>query len=250
MEQLLKHTQILITRPETQTTALSARLSSFGASVLSLAVIDIEPIAASAWPVVSIAEQDMVVFVSRNAVICFKAEYSAALPDKMQCVAVGAATAKCMTEHGFKVAIQAPSPAGSESLLALPTMQNMANKRVLIVRGETGRELLADTLRARAATITYLEVYRRCVPTYGAEKVAAILSVDWLVVTSVTGLENLCQIVNNEAIKLKMMLVVSERIKQIAVGLGFQHVVVSDDVSDDAVINRIVEIGQDNGKEY
>ena len=44
-----------------------------------------------------------------------------------------------------------------------------------------------------------------------------------------------------------MLLVVSERIKQVAVELGFQHIVVSDDVSDAAVVNRIVEIGQENG---
>jgi hypothetical protein len=40
---------------------------------------------------------------------------------------------------------------------------------------------------------------------------------------------------------------VSTRIEQVAKELGFQHVVVSDDVNDGAVINRIVEIGQNNG---
>ena len=36
-------------------------------------------------------------------------------------------------------------------------------------------------------------------------------------------------------------------IEQVAKELGFQHVVVTNDVNDDAVINRIVEIGQKNG---
>ena len=68
-----------------------------------------------------------------------------------------------------------------------------------------------------------------------------------MLVTSVAGLENLCQIVNNDVIKLKTLLVVSTRIEQVAKELGFQHVVVSDDVNAGAVINRIVEIGQKNG---
>ena len=127
-------------------------------------------------------------------------------------------------------------------------MQDMAGKRVLIVRGQTGRELLAETLAARGATIHYLEVYRRCLPAYDVERIAEAMQVDWVLVTSVAGLENLCQIVNNDAIKLKMLLVVSKRIEQVAKELGFQHVVVTNDVNDDAVINRIVEIGQKNGQ--
>ncbi len=247
MDQPLNGIGVLVTRPEAQAKSLSAGLSDLGAHVVSLPVIEVLPIASESWADVDISTQDIVIFVSRNAVTSFMAGFDGAMVADTQCVAVGAATAQCMFEHGLSVDIQAPPPAGSESLLAMPEMQDVAGKQVLIVRGETGRELLAETLIARGATIHYLEVYRRCLPTYDTDRIDAALRADWVLVTSVAGLENLCQIVNNDVIKLKTLLVVSTRIEQVAKELGFQHVVVSDDVNDGAVINRIVEIGQKNG---
>jgi len=247
MDQPLNGLRVLVTRPEGQAKTLSERLSGLGAYVVSLPVIEVVPIASTSWAEIDISAQDMLIFVSRNAVTSFMANVDSTMLANKQCVAVGAATAHCMIESGLSVDIQAPPPAGSESLVAMPEMQDMVSKRVLIVRGETGRELLAETLVARGATISYLDVYRRCLPTYDTQRIDEALQADWLIVTSVAGLENLCQIVNNDAIKLKVLLVVSTRIEQVAKELGFQHVVVTNDVNDDAVINRIVEIGQKNG---
>jgi uroporphyrinogen-III synthase len=247
MDQPLNGIGVLVTRPQAQAKALAEKLSVLGANVVLLPVIEVVPIAPTSWPDVDISALDMLIFVSRNAVTSFMAGFDGAILANKQCVAVGAATAQFMIEHGLSVDIQAPPPAGSESLLAMSAMQNMADKQVLIVRGETGRELLAETLVARGATIHYLEVYRRCLPAYDDKRITEAMQADWVLVTSVAGLENLCQIVNNDAIKLKMLLVVSTRIEQVAKELGFQHVVVTNDVNDDAVINRIVEIGQKNG---
>ncbi len=239
---------VLVTRPEQQTQFISEQLTQLGAKVISIGVIDIMPIEASFWPKLALESQDMIVFVSRNAVMCFIAGFSDRLPATTRLVAVGAATARCMVEQGLRVDIQAPAPAGSESLLAMAEMQAVEGLRVTIVRGETGRELIADTLSARGAKIQYLEVYRRSLPQYSATEIAQAQSADIIVVMSAAGLENVCQLLNNDTIKEKRLVVVSERIRQFAQGLGFQCIAVTDDVSDTAVVHQVIEIGQNNGE--
>jgi uroporphyrinogen-III synthase len=244
----LTGSSILVTRPREQARKVSEALARLGANVVAMPVIEIVPTATETWPKKAIAEQDMLIFVSRNAVACFIRGMAEQLPPSTRLVAVGAATARCMVEKGLRVEIQAPAPAGSESLLALTEMQKVAGQKIMIVRGETGRELLADTLRARGANIQYLEVYRRCLPRYTIEEVTRALRVDTIIVTSVAGLENLCQLINDEMMKHKALIVVSERIKQVAMELGFQHIAVTDDVSDTAIIDRVVKTGQNNGE--
>jgi uroporphyrinogen-III synthase len=239
---------ILVTRPKQQAKKLSEALAGLGAIVVSMPMIEIVPAAMKIGPKKAIAEQDMLIFVSRNAVACFITGMAEQLSPSTRLVAVGAATARCMAEKGLRVDIQAPAPAGSESLLALTEMQDVAGQKIMIVRGETGRELLADTLRARGANIQYLEVYKRCLPRYTLEEVTRALKVDTIIVTSVAGLENLCQLINDEMMKHKALIVVSERIKQVAMGLGFQRIAVTDDVSDTAIVDHVVKIGQNNGE--
>ena len=74
---------------------------------------------------------------------------------------------------------------------------DVRGKRVRIVRGNGGRETLADTLRERGAIVDYLEVYARRLPAYSAGELDTLEKrwqsggIDAVVVMSVQSLRNL-----------------------------------------------------------
>jgi uroporphyrinogen-III synthase len=237
----LTGTTILVTRPKKQAIAITKVLVEKGAEIVLMPMIEIVSVSDKVLDEKIIVEQDMIIFVSRNAVTHFKAGIMFKLSSRTRLVAIGSATARCMEEKGLRVDMIGPTPAGSESLLALPEMQTVVGLKVMIIRGESGRELLADTLKMRGANIRYLELYKRCLPNYKAEEITRAQMVDTIIVTSVTGLENLCHLISNHMIKHKLLIVVSERIKQVAIKLGFQHIAVTDDVSNTAILDCVVE---------
>lgn len=237
----LTGTTILVTRPKKQAIAITKVLVEKGAEIVLMPMIEIVSVSDKVLDEKIIVEQDMIIFVSRNAVTHFKAGIMFKLSSRTRLVAIGSATARCMEEKGLRVDIMGPTPAGSESLLALPEMQTVVGLKIMIIRGESGRELLADTLKMRGANIRYLELYKRCLPNYKAEEITRAQMVDTIIVTSVTGLENLCHLISNHMIKHKLLIVVSERIKQVAIKLGFQHIAVTDDVSNNAILDCVVE---------
>lgn len=240
--------RVLVTRPEQQAEKLCEMVSDAGGIAIPFPVIAIKPIARENWSNIVLAEQDMIIFVSINAVKFFLAGKQDDLSDKTQLVAVGSSTAKYMREQGMRADLQPPAPAGSESLLAMPALSTVKDKKVLIVRGQGGRELLADTLTARGAKISYIELYQRSLPTPSTEEIEQAKTADCIVVTSVAGLNNLSILIDGDSLKSKKLIVVSERIRQYAMRGSFQHVVVADDASDIAIMQQLNRMEQIDGK--
>ncbi len=76
---------------------------------------------------------------------------------------VGAATAAILEAYGLDVAYPEQGD-DSEALLALPAFEQalrVHDPKVLIMRGEGGREFLAERLRGQGVAVDYLELYRR-----------------------------------------------------------------------------------------
>ena len=116
-------------------------------------------------------------------------------PASLPTAAVGRGSARELERHGVTGTLAPESGSDSESLLALPALSaGMSGKRVVVFRGEGGRELLGDTLEARGARVQYAECYRRVRPQ---TDVAPLLSawakeaVHAVTLSSATGLENL-----------------------------------------------------------
>ncbi|MDO9220629.1 MAG: uroporphyrinogen-III synthase [Thiobacillus sp.] len=234
MTQGLLRRTVLVTRPARQAAALAQAIQSAGGSAFVFPALEIEavPPTALSEPLARLAGADCVIFISPNA-----AEYGMAairardgLPGAAQCFAVGPGTARALAGHGVTGAIT-PDGQDSEALLALPQLHAVAGKRVVIVRGVGGRTLLADTLRARGATVDYLECYRRVRPDADA---AALLAswqaggIDAVTVTSAETLHNLAAMLGDAGWPLLLhtpLFVPHEKIAEAARHFGIAQVI-------------------------
>ena len=163
----------LVTRPAAQAAEWVQQLQTHGIDALALPLIGIAPVEApalvAAWH--ALAQQRLVVFVSPNAAQQFFAQrpMGAAWPEGVFAASPGPGTTRVLQGLGV-LAAQIIEPAAdapqfdSESLwLALAT-HDWRGARVLIVRGDGGRDWLADTLRRHGAQVAHLAAYRRTAP--------------------------------------------------------------------------------------
>ena len=146
---------------------------------------------------------DITVFISSNAV-----RHGIEHADSSQIAVVGPASAEAVVAAGRKVEIMPIGGFDSEHLLTMAELYDVAGKRVRIIRGDGGRELLANTLRSRGAEVDYLSVYKRALPLYRADEVEALLT-DWragkvnaVTIMSVATLENLITLLPESALPM------------------------------------------------
>lgn len=119
-----------------------------------------------------IARFDLIIFISPNAVKYGMAAIGAPAPDT-RVASVGQGSARALRESGIAGVMAPTERFDSEGLLALPELQDVRGWNVAIMRGDGGRELLGDTLRARGATVEYVTCYRRGKPSFDAAMLRA-----------------------------------------------------------------------------
>lgn len=164
---------VLVTRPQHQAADLVAAIEAAGGEAIQFPVIDIEPLETDivAGSLRTLPPPDITIFVSVNSVL-----YGLQHVDggDTAIAAIGPATKTAIESAGRNVAIFSARGFDSERLLEEPALQNVAGKKIRIIRGAGGRELLADTLRDRGATVHYLAVYRRSARAYSAGLLAGL----------------------------------------------------------------------------
>jgi len=169
--------RVLVTRPQPQADAWVQTLRAAGADAQALPLLAIEPQAAPAlaatWQ--DLHTQSLVVFVSPNAVSSFFAARPAGVqwPSGLPAASPGPGSDAALAAAGVSERIAPGSDApqfDSEALWA--QLNHRAWLRVLIVRGDGGRELLAERLRAAGSRVSAVQAYRRVAPRWGAEEQA------------------------------------------------------------------------------
>lgn len=166
---------VLVTRPRTQAAELVAAIEAQGGTAYCFPVLEIVPgdeldIRNS---VSRLGKPDIVIFVSRNAV-----EHGITYTDGGAIAVIGPATASAVAAAGRVVDIQPDGGYDSEHLLAEARLRDVAGKRVRIIRGRDGRELLAEELKKRGAIVEYLSVYERRQPVIDIDT-RATLEREW-----------------------------------------------------------------------
>jgi uroporphyrinogen-III synthase len=228
--------RVLVTRPAHQAENLCRMIEAEGGTAVRLPLIAIEPGAQLAEARRRLAvPRDLWVFTSANAVRHALPLIGGAWPARV--AAIGPATADALAIAGQADAVTPLSGSSSEALLELPELRSLPGKRVLIVTGEGGRDLLERGLAARGAEIERAEVYRRVPLPYPPDAVASALrKSDVVVVTSASMLEQLFRLTpeGSRASLLKKPLVVpAARVVEKARELGFvQPPRVAEPVSD------------------
>lgn len=166
--------RVLVTRPAAQAREWVERLRAHGIDAQALPLIGIAPAADAAavrdaWA--ALAARQLVVFVSPNAVERFFALRPAGTPwpASTRAASPGPGTTRVLLALGVpRAAIVEPAADAaqfdSESLWAQLAPHPWQGAHVLVVRGDGGRDWLAQRLREAGATVDMLAAYRRAPP--------------------------------------------------------------------------------------
>lgn len=239
MNASLQGKRILVTRPAAQAGELAALIAEQGGEPVLFPLLDIAP--AEDWqPLLSAVERlgdyAVAVFVSPNAVACSLPRILSRgpWPPGLPAAATGPGTAEKLAGFGIRDVLVPAGRYDSEALLELRPLQAecVAGRKVLILRGDGGREWLASTLRERGAAVDCVTCYRRSAPVDASRLVSLLRNngLDAVTVSSSEALRNLQALldtVSRERLLTLPVFVPHGRIADAAAKLGLTRVVLT-----------------------
>jgi uroporphyrinogen-III synthase len=230
---------IVITRPREHAARFADAVRAAGGEPILFPAIEIAP-ARNGEPlrriVAELEKFDFAVFISETAAAkgCEAVLANRSWPEHVRVAAVGGATARSLERLGFGTVLAPAGQADSESLAALPQLQDVRGKAIVIFRGEGGREWLRGELEMRGARVQYAECYRRTPPA--AADLGPLLArwqrggVDAVSITSGEGLSNLFGLLGptgKNYLRATPVFVPHPRIASLARELGVREVVLT-----------------------
>lgn len=265
---------VLLTRPTLQALKLRKRIEALGGAVLSLPLLEIDPVLDSAsierikTKIMGLDQYDIALFISTNAASLgmeWIGQYWPQLPVGLEAYAVGPSTGELLQQLPWQVHYSSTGIT-SEHLLELPGLQDVSGKRVALFRGKGGRELLAETLRERGARVDYIELYQRRVPIYDRGEILTQIHesrINVVVLTSLQILENFLQLLGLRVFSADVtqpaqgstakalmdmqqtlcLVVPSLRVQNIAKAAGFSRVVVASGADDESILDGLARSG-------
>lgn len=235
--------RVLITRPAHQAKDLCQQIAQHGGIPLCFPTVAIE-VVDPGKKVEKINTAALIIFLSPNGVMTalpFCATRLQQARAQFKLLAVGPSTAQALADHHFTVDFLPSTEFNSEGLSALPILQTIQEKNILLFQGDSGRSYLGDVLAQRGAKVERITTYRRIYPSVLDSARPQSDQVDILLGTSTTGIENLVTLLYpywQSALFEKPLVVVSPRIAQFAQQIGFvKKVLIADNASDPAILD-------------
>ncbi|MDB5853346.1 MAG: hemD [Herminiimonas sp.] len=192
---------VVITRPLLQATGLAQRVELLGRQAIVFPLLDILPLPDTTMLQQSLAALDryaMLAFISPNAIdAAFAAapDWPAALPPDCPLAVMGEGSRAALARYGLTndnrriISPRNPQRTDSETLLEALDLNALRGKRVLVLRGETGRELLGVALRTAGIEVDQVAAYRRMAPHWDSARATTLRQLmgqraDWVVTSS------------------------------------------------------------------
>lgn len=261
MKPALHGAHILVTRPAHQADKLCRLIEQSGGVPVSFPTLEIVGLdseftgsdsAQNSGPsqLPRLTDYQWLIFTSANAVNFAMKANGGKIAEftQVQIAAIGKATQNALNAAGIPVALTPGRGMDSESLLAEPLMQavNVIGAKILIVKGQGGRDELAKVLHERGCRVDFWEVYKRVMPDTDCSGLKRLLDrdkLDAIVITSSESLRNLVSMAgendNNNLVKIPLI-VISNRIKQFAAELGFARIKVAESPADEAILEAAI----------
>ena len=227
---------VVVTRPAHQAQALVRLIEAAGGNAIlfpAIEICDVADLGPFTRIIDRLDEYDLAVFISPNAIerALRLIQARRKVPPRLKIAAIGAGSVRALERHGVTGVIAPQGRYDSEALLERDEIAGA--RRVVIFRGEGGREHLGDVLAARGATVDYAECYRRARPALDP----APLLLAWagggvhaVTATSSEGLRNFAEMIGapgRERLQRAPVFVPHPRIAEAARALGIRSVIVT-----------------------
>ncbi|MGB1262318.1 MAG: uroporphyrinogen-III synthase [Cognaticolwellia sp.] len=238
--------KLLITRPEKAGRDLQLCLQQQGYQSYCQPLFDYQP-RASHQQLLALQAQvsrPIIIFISVAAVEFANKLMPISAWPKQAVVAVGRATQQAL--QALNVRALVPKTHDSEGLLALSSLHDVQQKDVIIVRGDGGRELIADDLRQRGASVHYFESYQRVWRSHSVEHVKTWQQqqINCILITSNALLEFIVNLIRDTDSYWQdecLWIVASERIANNAKQLGIKRIINANGASTKAIMATLTD---------
>ena len=239
--------RVLVTRPAQQTTDMAQQLTERGAFTLVQPAIEIMPVVDNKLldsSISNLSHYDWLVFSSANGVHHFmqrikKMGFDLRQLSQSRLAVIGPATFAALQQYHLEADLQ-PAEYRAEALAA-QLIPAATGQRVLLLRANRGRDILAETLDAAGIEVKQVVVYQSCDVEQPAPEIVQALragELDWITVTSSAIARSLINMFGKDLQKTRLA-AISPLTAQVLTEAGFPPAVVAREYTTEGMLEAM-----------